>query len=113
MQTFTDAQFDAVTAGRDRDSRRMIEQVMYEIDGYETQLRTMLALIRGTADRIEWALASGQRLNTQGEFQRQPAEADMAIVLRAASWTNLTRLIGQPMATELSEGKVPAPRPAM
>jgi len=102
-QRITGRQIDQLTEGHDAKIARLIERTIDSINTVEEQLASHLRWIEDAAGRIRRALADGTHLNSLGEFQRNPADADRLIALRAEHWQMLIHLIGTEAAVKVSK----------
>lgn len=101
-ERITYSQIDELTTGKDRQMARLIEQACHDINTAEQSIQSKLAWVEDTVARVRRQLAAGQGLNSMGEFQRTPAELDMAIAARQAAWQLLGRMVGPEAASALA-----------
>jgi len=103
-ERITYTQVEKLTEGKDRTMARLIEQTCEDINRAEERIRTLLAQVASIAERVQRALDEGGRMNSLGEFQRTPAELDLAIAARQSAWETLGRLVGEEAANALAAG---------
>lgn len=103
VQRITYEQVEQITAGMDRKTAQMTESAILRISNIELEIDSHLSWVESAMDRVRKCLATGESMNSRGEFGTHTVEIDKLIALQNDQYRTLADLAGAETATRIRE----------